>query len=572
MRLTISVVFCFILSACNQSATTVNDDAQTLNHFDYASAIASSYRYQTLRNPAPYIPPQCYTRTEDDGGQVHNPCYTCHTPSIRPNYIQDGDLQLSYSFAEDMRVNHWRNVFRDRSAQMQQISDQAIKKYIRASNYFDEQNRIVLQQVLQSPPHSWDANNNGRWDGFIPDAAFNFDAQGFDHDAQGQPTGWRSYAYYPFPGTFWPTNGSTNDVLIRLPEAFRQTADGQYDAQVYATNLAIVEAMIRERDIEIEAVDEAHLGHVDIDRDGRIARASKVVYDWAPLQNRHMWYVGRAHVLQQQGDINIAAGLFPVGTEFLHTLRYIDVADNGDIQLASRFKEVRYARKRQWLNYAWLRNRADAEVKEKRDFPDRLRQIRGDHERGVSNGQGWTYAGFIEDAGGQLRPQSHEELGFCLGCHGGTGVTRDGIISFARKMNFNSPQHGWHHWSQHSIRGVAEPKRIDGKGEYSLYLERNRAGDEFRANREVIDKFFTSEGQLKPESLAALQQDISWLLWPSPQRAMQLNRAYKLIVQEQSFIHGRDALVSLPQQVHSRLEADQSTSIKIVTPALPLAP
>ena len=572
MRLTISVVFCFILSACNQSVTTVNDEADAQNRFDYASAIASSYRYQTLRNPAPYIPPQCYTRTQNDNGQVHNPCYTCHTPSTRPNYIQDGDLQLSYSFAEDMRVNQWRNVFRDRSAEMRQISDEAIKEYIRNSNYFDEQNRIVLQQVLQSPPHSWDANNNGRWDGFIPDAAFNFDARGFDHDAQGRPTGWRSYGYYPFPGTFWPTNGSTNDVLIRLPEAFRQTVDGQYDAQVYAINLAIVEAMIREQDIDIEAVDEARLGNIDLDRDGRIARASKVVYDWAPLQDRHMWYVGRAHMLQQQGEIKTAAGLFPVGTEFLHTLRYIDVADNGDIQLAARFKEVRYARKRQWLNYAWLRNRADSEVKEKRDFPDRLRQIRGDHERGVSNGQGWTYAGFIEDAGGRLRPQSHEELGFCLGCHGGTGVTRDGVISFPRKTGFDTPQHGWYHWSQHSMRGLAEPKRVDGQGEYTLYLQRNGAGDEYRANREVMDKFFTSEGVLKQPMIAAMQQDISQLLWPGPDRAMQLNRAYRLIVQEQSFIHGRDALVSPPKQVHRTLEADQSTGIKIVTPALPLAP
>src|SRR5690606_39472406 len=62
------------------------------------------------------------------------------------------------------------------------------------------------------------------------------------------------FAYYPFPGTFMPTNGSSDDVLIRLPEAFRQIKAGIYDQETYRINLAIVESMIKEQDIPISMV------------------------------------------------------------------------------------------------------------------------------------------------------------------------------------------------------------------------------------------------------------------------------------------------------------------------------
>lgn len=568
--LMVSVIMMF-LSACNQATNVsmVSADTQT-KQLSYPELIEASYKYRNLNNPAPYIPPQCYTVTKDKNGKVHNPCYACHTASTRPNYVDDGELQLVHAFSLDPRTNHWLNLFKDRRHAMAAISDDEIRQYIRRSNYFDLQGNIKLQSVLQHPPQLWDANNNQRWDGYIPDAWFNFDNQGFDHDRQGKPTGWRAYAYYPFPGIFWPTNGSTNDVLIRLDLPFRQNSKGEYDARVYDVNLAIVEAMVREQDVRIDPVDEHALGEVDIDKNGSIGIASKIVYDWAPLKNRQMWYVGKAHELQQQGKLDIAAGLFPVGTEFLHTVRYLDVDEHGDIKLSAHIKEVRHARKRQWLNYAWLKNHADAEVKEKNDFPNRLRTVRGNQEIGVSNGQGWTYSAFIEDADGELRPQSHEELSFCVGCHGGIGATVDGIFSYPRRFGYDSYQHGWQHWSQKSFKGVKEPLRMDGKGEYSLYLERNHAGDEYRANQEVIERFFDKDGQLKPAMLAAMQQDISRLLWPSPQRAMQLNRAYRVTVKEQSFIHGRAALISPPSEVHRQLDEEQPTGVTEIQNALKL--
>jgi hypothetical protein len=188
---------------------------------------------KTLFNAAAYIPPQCYTKTQDKQGRVHNPCFTCHTTPRRPNYTGDAGLQRAYEFAETSDTNHWKNLFRDRSQAVAGISDEDIRDHIRRSNYFDEQGRIKLATRLANVPREWDYNGNGQWDGFVPDAWFDFDAQGFDRDPEGHYTGWRAFAYYPFPGTFWPANGSTDDVLIRLSEAFRTGLDGKYEYSYY---------------------------------------------------------------------------------------------------------------------------------------------------------------------------------------------------------------------------------------------------------------------------------------------------------------------------------------------------
>lgn len=523
---------------------------------------------KTLFNPAPYIPPQCYTKTRDDDGNVHNPCYTCHTMPRRPNFTRDADLQFAYTFPDVLTANHWKNLFRDRSAAVADIGDGEIRTYIRHSNYFDADGRIALQQRLAELPQAWDYNGDGHWDGYIPDAWFNFDAEGFDHAADGTFTGWRAFAYYPFPGTFWPTNGSTDDVLIRLPQAFRTNTEGQVDLTVYKVNLAIVEAMLKERDVAIEPVDEAALGGVDLDKDGRIGTASRIAYDWAPLEQRFMWYVGQAYGLQKAGKLHLAAGLYPEGTEFLHTVRYIDVDADGENRLAARMKEVRYARKRFWVDYSKLDMKAGAEVKEKRDFPDRLKAVRGDLENGVSNGQAWIYSGFIEDADGALRPQNYEELVFCVGCHGGIGGNRDGVFSFARKLDGDTWRGGWYHASQKSLKGIPDRRRSDGQGEYARYLTLNGAGDEFRENAEIRGRFFDADGKPDSAAIAQLEQDISRLLYASEERAMTLNKAYCVIVREQSFVDGRDATVEPVRNVHEQVEADTATGIERMESAL----
>ncbi|WP_242470364.1 hypothetical protein [Allochromatium vinosum] len=518
---------------------------------------------RTLKNETPHIVSPCYTKTTDEQGRVHNPCYACHTQSQAPNYLNDQDLQLTFSFPAPAEENPWKNLYKDRRAAMAAISDATMRDYIRQSNYLDTEGRIIPAQRLAEPSDDWDYDDNGRWDGYVPDAYFRFDDEGFDLDPDGQPTGWRAFGYYPFVGTFWPTNGSTDDVLIRLDEPFRHNVAGEFDRAVYKTNLAIVESLIRRRDIAIEPVDEAALGGVDLDRDGAIGTAEWVRYDWAPREGRLMWYVGQALEEQRAGRVHLAAGLYPEGTEFLHTVRYIDVDESGDNRLTARLKEVRHARKRYWMTYAELDSRQAAETKEKHDFPDRVRVFRGNLESGVSNDQGWVYSALIEDAEGQLRPQSYEELAFCVGCHGGLGATTDSSFAFPRRLGADSFQRGWHHWSQKGLEGLPEPLRRDGEPEYAFYLAANGAGDEFRQNREVRERFFTADGELKPEMLERLREDISVLLYASPERAMQLNKAYRVIVREQSFIEGRDAMIETAGfNVHPWVDQNTPTGVE----------
>ncbi|GGO73591.1 hypothetical protein [Bowmanella pacifica] len=533
------------------------------------SAQASSAQYvNKLSHATPYIPPQCYTDPVVNSTLTTNPCYACHTNSKRPNLLNDTDVQQAYSFPEKALLNPWLNMYKDRQKQIAAIADKDILNYVREDNYLDDKGEIKLAQRLTKQALAFDQNNNGRWDGYLPDSYFNFDQQGFDRSPAGEYTGWRSYAYYPMPGSFMPTNGSTDDVSIRLAEVLRQNEQGQFDLTVYKTNLAIVEALIREQDIPIDPVDE-HLFSVDLDKDGQLGMASKVKYDWAPLEKRWMSYVGKARLAQKNGDLHLAAKLFPEGTEFLHSVRYLDVNAQQQIAMAPRMKELRYARKDQWLTYYQLEVIVADEIKERHDFPSRTKLLRGDAERGVQIAQGWTYQGFIEDKQGELRPQTFEEHGTCAGCHSGMGALVDTTLSFYRKLPADNFQQGWYHWQQKSLAGLPEPRReSDGEYEYSYYLKQNPTGDEFRANQEVQDKFFDSKGRPKAAMFARLNQDISTLLMPSIERALALNKAYKLIVDEQSFHQGRDAVLApLDKVLHKQVEANQPTGIKDILSA-----
>lgn len=517
-----------------------------------------------------YIPPQCYTKTEQkvSTGQsvrVHNPCFACHTQSAVPNFNNDGDLQLAYAFRPSMQRNPWTNLFKDFRPAIAKISDKQIQAYIQQSNYQAQGKLLLAERLTSKLPKAWDVNQDGKWNGYVPDAYFYFDNQGFDHAPNGQLTGWRAFGYRPFMGVFWPTNGSTDDVLIRLSTPFQQDEKGRFSLAVYKLNLAIVEAMIQRRDVPIFPVDETQYG-VDLNRNGKLDMADKVVYRWAPLKGQNMSYVGQAKVFQKAGKLHLAAGLYPEGTEFLHTVRYIAFDKQGDVIWSARMKEVRYARKVAWNTYFQLRNAAMSEVKEADDFPERLRRVQGNEETGLYNGQGWVYQGFIEDKQGALRPQTYQETLSCIGCHSGIGATTDSSFAFPRKLDETHFQHGWFHASQHSLKNVADKLvEVDGKaiGEFANYLLQNHSGNEFRDNSEVEAKFFDKHGQLKQQAKKHLEKDITYLLWPTQQRAMQLNKAYKVIVDEQSFAKGREAHAApLNQTVYDLVKAGKITGVE----------
>jgi Tol biopolymer transport system component len=519
---------------------------------------------RTLSNEAAYIPPQCYVKTDLKTGKVFNTCYTCHTRGQLPNIINDSDLQKEFLFPAYAMENRWKNVLRDRSALASNISDQEILDYIRQSNYFDEAGRLILADKLVRPPMGWDYDRDGRWDGFVPDCYFSFDESGFDRDPDGHITGWRAYSYYPFPSTYWPSGGNPNDIMIRLPEIFRTNEAGEEDLEVYAINLAILESLIKKANIRLTNPVDETLYQVDLNKDGSMGEAQVVVYDWAPLEGRNMSYVGQAKLALEKRQTRLAAGLFPRGTEYLSTVRYLDIRDN-DIVLSERFKEVRYLRKVSWLNYAQIEQIVMDEIKEKDDFPDRLRLPVGNPETGVYNGSGWIIQAFIEDAQGELRPQNFEETTACIGCHGGVGVTTDSIFSFSRKLDAQAAQAGWAHWSQRDyLKGLNEPKvefkRAGIQYEYTFYLMYGGAGDDFRANSDNLDTFFGVNGVLRQDMAEALHDDISLLLYPSPERLLALNKAYKTIVDEQSFIFGRDIIVGQSDQVHDVIDPEEETT------------
>jgi len=542
-------IFVLILSGCNSAGPdsgSAQDDSSLLSN--------------QLANPTAYIPAQCYTRTEDDSGGVHNPCYTCHINSRPPNQVNDVDLQLSYSFPGPAQTNPWSNLFRDRRADMAAIADDTVDSYVRTGNYFADGGDIALARLAREVPEDWDYNGNGQWDGFVPDVRFDFDSEGFDRTPDGGYSGWRAFAYYPFLGTFFPANGSTDDVLIRLPEIFRLNGEGRFDAEAYKLNLAIVESLIKREDVAIDPVDE-QVWQVDLNQDGILGVSNRVVFRWDVTTGRLMEYVGAARQPMARGEVHIAPGLYPEGTEFVHTVRYLDIREDGSIGLSARLKELRYARKRSWLNYHDLEKHAFAEAKERHDFPDRLKQIIGNPEEGVSNGKGWNYQGFIESADGALRPQTFEEHAFCVGCHSGLGATTDDTFAMARKFPADSFQQGWYHWSQKGLAGIAEPRRSDGEPEYGHYLQQNGSASEFRNNPEVQASFFHTDGTPKSVRLKLLEQDISLLLLPSPERARALNKAYWLIVQEQSFSKGRDPVLEPVTEVWRELDSNLATGI-----------
>lgn len=527
---------------CGSSSN--NNIAETQSYINALEA-ENNISYANVQNYGAYIPSMCYTKTEDNGN-THNPCYSCHTVGKEPNYVNDSNLQGTYAFPNQLLKNPFSNLFKDRSARVEQMSDEEILNYIHTSNYFDEAGEIILAKSLPSS-----------WQGYRPDCYFNFDKEGFDSDKMGNLTGWRAFGYYPFLGTFFPTNGSTDDVLIRLPRAFMLNREGLFSREVYKLNLAIVEANIKQRDVNIESTDERLYG-VDLDQDGKLGSATKVAFSF---NDKKMRYVGQARKLLEEQKVHLVAGLYPVGTEFLHTVRYIDIEPIG---LSARLKEVRYGKKEAWLNYAELKTLADKEFFEDNNVQTgeaRLAVFTGDYEKGLQNGMGWVYQGFIEDRDGDLRPQTHEETIQCMGCHSGLGATVDSTFVFARKFDTLD---SWKHWSQKGLENIKEQlinyKSSGEQYEYSFYLQNNASGNEFRDNLEVQEKFFDN-GVVKEEMLQKLHGNITELLYPSNARALNLNKGYKSMVEEQSFIYGRDANVKPMQNVYQEVEFLQPTGI-----------
>ena len=476
-----------------------------------------------LYNREAIIPPQCYTRTE----KQFNPCYVCHQNPIagRENQMADRDLQVAYSFSDLGMTNHWQNLFEDRRKRVAAISDDAILDWVREDNYSALAGRL----------------REAGFRGWIPDladlhrGANAFDQLGFARDG----SHWVAFNYKPFPSTFWPTNGSTDDVMIRLPGEYRTDGAGAYSRDVYLANLSIVEASIKGLEaITTPPIDEDAVG-ADLDGDGKRSIVTRI----AGIAG----YVGAAR------DHYFEQGIYPLGTEFLHTVRYLGIDSQGGIYNAERMKEVRYMRKdyvlpKFALYQSYLEESYDKQMGVLPGYINR-------GQRGLDNEMGWVVQGFIEDHQGRLRANTFEENMFCMGCHNSIGATVDKTFSLARKVD------GAAGWGYINLRGMPDaPNRGEQRGEIAVYLERVGGGSEFRNNDEMRRRWFKADGTLDLAKLSAAP-DVYTLIAPSRERALMLNKAYKTIVEDQDFIFGRDAVVEPPENVYDGI--DNATAVTL---------
>ncbi|MHC0053263.1 hypothetical protein [Actibacterium sp. D379-3] len=456
------------------------------------------------------IPPQCYTSIEGK----YNPCYVCHQTyddDARPNYMYDGALQEAYNFSDAALTNHWVNLFVDRTADVAAISDDEILDYINTDNYAPLAERLTAQG----------------WGGYVPDlAGYGQGAAAFDEIGIAKDgSGWVAFNYKPQPSTFWPTNGSTDDVLIRLPEAFRDSRDA------YIANLGLLEIAFQDyAQTTVPPVDEAALG-VDLDGDGALGVTGVI--------KRRATYVGGA------AEQAVNRMRYPQGTEFLHSVRYVGL-EGDTIVTPPHMKELRYMRKTVDMTEAELRTAYDNERQEKKD--ENLPRYIDVGDLGMDTGMGWLLLGFIEDADGALRPQTREEQFFCKGCHTTAGAVLDQTWAFPRKV---AGVAGWGYIDYRAMRDV--PSKGQQIGEIEQYFTRVGGGDEFRSNDEMIARWFNADGSVNTEKVRAAT--VYELIAPSRERALKLNKAYRVITAEQSFIFGRDATVTPPRNVHSSIDS-----------------
>jgi hypothetical protein len=487
-----------------------------------SSAGAGPGGQRPLVNPEALVPSQCYTKTSGR----HNPCYVCHQAAIEgqghENRMNDGWLQGQYGFSEFALTNRWKNLFVDRSAKVAAIGDEQILDYVRRENYRELAERMGKDATFRG------------WKPDLKDlelGAAAFDRQGFAKDG----SRWVAINYMPLPSTFWPTNGSFDDVMIRLPEAFRtRSAGSAYVHDVYVTNLSILEAAIKNiESVPTLPIDERRVGQ-DLNGDRALGMISQLP--------RPQHYVGAA------SDVEVHTFLYPRGTEFLHTVRYVGLDAQNRVGPSPRMKEVRYLHKKAFVPKYAAAGLYDNEIQEKIEaMPPYVADFR---DKGLDNGFGWLVQGYVEDKSGQLRPNAYEETLFCMGCHSTIGSTIDHVFSFARKVD------GPRGWGYLDLRGMPDaPSYGEKAGQILTYLRRVGGGSEFRNNDEMQRRWFRADGTLDEGKVKAAP-DVYALITPSRERAIALNKAYRVIVEEQSFLHGRDATVTPPENVFSAIDRE----------------
>jgi hypothetical protein len=280
-----------------------------------------------------------------------------------------------------------------------------------------------------------------------------------------------------------------------------------------------------------EPLDESAAG-ADLDGDGVLEKRIE------RLRGLPKRYLGDAR------DVVVRRAIYPKGTEFLHSVRYLDPDAPGFA--AKRMKELRYSRKANEPETAQILRAYELEGDEKTEGA--LPMFSGSAETGLHNDFGWVLQGYIEDEAGRLRLQTYEEHFACMGCHSATGVTLDQTFAFPRKVP------GADGFRPQDLRGMIDaPQLGQRRPETLVYFERAGGGDEFRSNSELSTRFFRASRVNEREVLRAARggdRDLAFLLLPSRERAIALDKATIALVREQRFELGRSALLGPAENVH----------------------
>ncbi|MDD2906480.1 MAG: hypothetical protein PHH41_04600 [Sulfurimonas sp.] len=430
-KISLSRVILLFVSGLTLLGCGSENNSEPLEEQNSATLSASSPMIGELRartlfeNPYANTPAQCYIETSYG---TQNACLFCHSNAAAKQKLGNttpqaglddslGNLQLEYAFGAADRfsrspnINPWENTLLphklDEAFDALKIDADAwdMRSYIQTDNWQAAYNKKRGDAKM--------SNSGIKDDAFrlfpaLNPSALPADDDGFVRtsdtdeaifsDANGHNTGWRAINFMPY-GIFTPHTGSVSGVYIRLDAKFMQDSNGSYNLEIYKQNLELLEQAIQDR-----------------------------------IQNAKTHYVGKA------SDEPLHRGLYPLKTEFAHPLHYVDVEADGTNSKfpgtrSLRVKEIRYMVK-------WKMHYPGEPILKDENAPLYYNK----NEGWIDNGAGWWVSAFIENANGELRTQTPEELMQCVGCHSsrygfepeqftsGTGNTIDTVWSFSRKF------------------------------------------------------------------------------------------------------------------------------------------
>ncbi len=570
-------IFIVVISSALPSGARANGDPLSETYIDRI----------LFPNPYAHIPAQCYVETS---AGTQNACQYCHTDGLAKRHFGNntpqagssivlGNLQTEYAFAAlhypyvvNGSVTPWTNTLFPKKLRAEVEKSGHDPDAWDMAAYVRQDNWSAAFAKRPGSAKYWDAGVKDPFRLFpgLDPADLPADADGFVRsskqenaffkDRAGYNTGWRAINFVPY-GIFTPLTGSVSGIYIRLPEKFMKNDHGEFDGHIYSANLDLLARVIQDR-----------LGKVYPDH-----------------------YLGRAR------DVEVVPGTYPLETEFAHPLHYVDVTADGSADAPSPFpgsrarrvKEIRYMYKFHPFNPYY----GGADVKEE-EGPARV----GKGEGWIDNGAGWLLAGYIEDARGDLRPQTPSELVQCVGCHSGngpqddiayeeftsgTGNTIDSTWAFPRQLA------GAPGWGEMDVMGYTRTghgprtqrpdpiNRTLGKGEFhhfletvvgaSLYGDMPASVEAFMDTRIRKDRGYSADWPAldtrSAESFLAVQRtrqtlmkeltkrgehlDVNGhisgaLLFPPEAQALEAARGYRQVVVTQRYDFGKDVFPQTP--------------------------